>query len=94
MKAPNSMKRQNSISFENQPSSNRPGTPMESGETSQPIPTPKAPLSVSRPPVSNKVVPDPTLRKGIAAYSVYIYYTLFMHVCALMYMYVSVIFLY
>ena len=79
------MKAPNSISFDNQPSSNRQGTPMETGETSLPIPTPKAPLSVSRPPASNKVVPDPTLRKGIAVYSVYIYmcYMLFMHVCAL-----------
>ena len=65
MKAPGSMKRQNSISFDNQPSSNRPGTPMESGDASQPIPTPRAPPSVSRAPSSAKVVPDPSLRKGM-----------------------------
>jgi hypothetical protein len=59
VKAPGSMKRQNSISFDNQPqpSSNRPGTPMDS----EAIPTPKPPASVSR---GSKVVPDPTLRKG------------------------------
>lgn len=62
VKAPGSMKRQNSISFDNQqqPSSNRPSTPMDS-EAGQPIPTPKPPASVSR---GSKVVPDPTLRKG------------------------------
>ena len=64
VKAPGSMKRKNSMSYDNQPSSNHPGTPMESGEASQPIPTPKAPQSVPRGPSSNKVVPDPSLRKG------------------------------
>lgn len=61
VKAPGSMKRQNSISFDSQPqpSSNRPATPMDSNEAGQPIPTPKPPPSVSR-----KVVADPTLRKG------------------------------
>ena len=56
------MKRQNSISFDSQqqPSSNRPGTPMDSTDAGQPIPTPKPPPSVSR----SKVVADPTLRKG------------------------------
>ena len=68
------MKRQNSISFDNQqPSSNRPGTPMDSTDANQPIPTPKAPPSVSR---GNKVVPDPTFRKGVCWIGVHLLCTI------------------
>ena len=91
MKAPGSMKRQNSISFDNQPSSNRPGTPMESGEASQPIPTPRAPPSVSRAPSSVKVVPDPSFRKG--AYSLLDNRVLYMYVCGygMIYVYMHIL---